>query len=284
MFADNIWVLLHCVAGQRPRHGTINWNISLPDGSSLTDEKNSSLLTEFKALVWTMIHDPREGKAITGGTLNSLELAIASVCSWMILEEVPSIADVDSAMSWVYAQYFLDHHEQVDPKKQKTRPRTVSNASASVRLTVLVYMYRQRQALRLLGIEPAQEAPYDGRSVDDVVRNELDLHRKGKLDPIPDDIAIPILGSAIRFLGAPADDVMALQDLCMRASKRHRASRRGHGVDAKSTVLQSTSSQSFSSHELMKRSSRGAAHSNLRHDHFATGGWGCWKGISSCVA
>ncbi len=217
VFADNIWVVLHCVAGQRPRHGTINWNISLPDGSSLTDEKNSSLLTEFKALVWTMIHDPREGKAITGGTLNSLELAIASVCSWMILEEVPSIADIDSAMSWEYAQYFLDHHEQVDPKKQKTRPRTVSNASASVRLTVLVYMYRQRQALRLLGIEPAQEAPYDGRSVDDVVRNELDLHRKGKLDPIPDDIAIPVLGSAIRFLGAPADDVMALQDLCMRA-------------------------------------------------------------------
>lgn len=217
MFTDTIWRVQHGIAGQRPRHGTINWNISLPDGSSLTDEENSSLLTEFRALVWTMLHDPREGRAIAGGTLNGLELSIASVCSWMVLEEVPCIADIDSAMSWDYVQYFVHNHEQVDPKKKKTRPRVVSSATAWACLTVLVYVYRQRQALRLLGIEPPPEAPYDGRSADDVVRNELDLRRAGKLDPIPDDIAIPMLSSAIRFLGVPAVDVMVLQERCMQA-------------------------------------------------------------------
>lgn len=216
-FTDNIWRVPHGVAGQRDRHGTINWDISLPDGSSLTDKENSSLLTEFKGLVWTMLHDPREGKAIAAGSLNSLEQGIASVCSWMTVEGVPSIEEIDSAKSWDYAQYYVDNHEQVDPTKKKTRPRVVSNASAWTRLTILVYVYRQRQALRLLGVVPPCEAPYDGRAVDDVVRNELDLQRRGKLDPIPDEVAIPVFGSAIRFLGVPADDVMELQDCCLHA-------------------------------------------------------------------
>jgi len=217
MFTDTIWRVQHGVAGQRPRHGTINWDISLPDGSSLIDEENDRLLTEFRVVVWTMLRDPREGKAIAPGSLNGLEQGIASVCSWMIVDEVYSIADINSAVSWDYVQYFMNNHEQVDPNKKKTRPRTVSNATASVRLAILVYVYRQRQALRVLGIEPPYEAPYGGRSIDDVVRNELDLHRKGKLDPIPDEVAIPVFSSAIRFLGVPADNVVELQDRCLRA-------------------------------------------------------------------
>mgnify|MGYP001079309498 CR=1 FL=1 len=211
-FTDILWRVNHGVPGQRDRHGTVNWDMSLPDGSSLTDDENLSLLNQFRALVWTLLHDPREGPAIAAGTLNNLELGVACAASWMILEGIASFSEIDSEMSWGFVEYYLANHEAVDPDKQKTRPRTVSNASASARLPILMYIYRQRQALRQLRIEPSREPPYDGRSIDDVVCNELDLHRKGKLDPIPDDIAIPVLGSAIRLLGVPADDVMALQD------------------------------------------------------------------------
>lgn len=217
MFTDIVWRVNHDVAGQGIRHGTINWDVSLPDGSSLADDENLSLLTQFRALVWTLLHDPREGSAIAAGTLNNLELGIASVASWMVAEGIASFSEIDSEMSWRYAEYYLANHEVADLGKKKTRPRTVSSASASTRFPILAYIYRQRQALRLLGIEAPREAPYDGRSVDDVVRNELDLHRKGKLAPIPDDVAIPVLSSATRLLGVPANDVMLLQDLCMHA-------------------------------------------------------------------
>ena len=95
--------------------------------------------------------------------------------------------------------------------------RAVTWASASNHLRLPLYIYRQRRALGDLGVLTSDEAPYDGRAIDDVVKTDLDLQRGGKLEPIPDEVVVPVLSSAHRLIGAPADDVIALQEICLKA-------------------------------------------------------------------
>ncbi|KRE86048.1 hypothetical protein ASG75_10995 [Rhodanobacter sp. Soil772] len=215
-FIDNIWKMPQNIPGQATKYGTIDWNVELPDGSLLTDKENAFLLIQFKVLVWSLFHAPREANAAAAGSMTAIAQGVTSVAAWMVSEGMTHFDEIDSTASWDFVRFFVESHEEMKSKSQ-TRPRVVSNATASARLALLSYMYRQRRSLRELGVEPPPEPPYDGRSIDDVVQNELDLHRRGKLDPIPDDVAIPLLSSAIRLIGQPAEDVLALQELCMHA-------------------------------------------------------------------
>lgn len=210
-FSAPRWTLRHMTPGRKTDRAVFDWRIRLDNDATLLDPEYAGLLFELRIFVWTMLYDARGAAPTAPGSLTALSQGVESLARWMVGNGMSALSEISNAASWEYVQNFLEHHQDKVPGKKKTRPREVSHATAWVRLTVLSYVYRQRAALRERGVEPPREPPFDGRAVDDVVTNDLDLRKPVKLSPLPDDVVLPILAAAQRMLGTPADDVIKLQ-------------------------------------------------------------------------
>lgn len=217
MVAENVpfdsveWRVAEPGKGQEKYHGSLSWNIRLTNGESLLDAAHSERLYALRAWVWTMLHDPRASKATSPGGLSALRSTIETGARWMIAEEMSDFTGLDNAASWRFLDHFLDNHKETSTRSTH-RPPEITNATANDRLRFVKLIHRQRRALKAFGLSVPNEAPFDGRGIDAVVREDLDLHRHGKLEPIPDEVAIVLMSQAQRWLGVPADDVLALQE------------------------------------------------------------------------
>lgn len=217
MVAENVpfdaleWRVAEPGKGQDKNHGSLSWDIRLTNSESLVDAAHSERLYALRALVWTMLHDPRSSKALSSGGLNHVRVAIETGARWMAAEGMSGFAEMDNAASWRFLDHFLDTHKETSAGPAH-RPPEITNATANGRLRFIKLIHRQRRALKRFGLDVPNEAPFDGRGIDAVVREDLDLHRHGKLEPIPDEVAIVLMSQAQRWLGVPADDVLALQE------------------------------------------------------------------------
>lgn len=214
-FHDVVWRLGDPPSGQKPHHGTFNWNVKIDTRSSLLDERHASLLYGFRIWLWTMIHDPRGAKATSPGGATELQRSVESMLRWMASEGMTDFSGVDNAASWRFLAHFLDTHEDVDIGR-KHRPRAITYASALSRLRLPMLLFRQRRAMARFGVAHPNEPPYDGRRLEDLVIKDLDLPRQQKLEPISDEVVLSLLNAAHRWLGTLSDDVIALQDACFR--------------------------------------------------------------------
>jgi hypothetical protein len=209
-FDDQEWRLAEPMAGQRSRHGALDWHIPLDEHESLLNEKHERLWWHLRVFVWTMVHDPRGSKSLSPGGLTQLRETIKTGVRWMASEGLSDFTRLDSAASWRYLNFYLSTHEQ---KKARAVGRTakITWASASARLKFVVLVHRQRKALEKFGVMVPAESPYDGLKVDRLVQGDLDLQRPAKLDPIPDEVALLLMNTAQAWLGVRADDIARLE-------------------------------------------------------------------------
>lgn len=208
-FDDQEWRLAEPMAGQRPRHGALDWNISLDEHGSLIDEKHERLWWHLRTFVWTMVHDPRGSKSLSPGGLTHLRETVKTGVRWMVSEGMSDFTGLDNTASWRYLNFFLSTHGR--RRHAVGTPPKVTWASASARLKFFVLIHRQRKALERFGVLMPAEPPYGGLNVDQLVRGDLDLHRPLKLDPIPDDVGLVLMNTAQAWLGVRADDVARLE-------------------------------------------------------------------------
>jgi hypothetical protein len=211
-FHDDIWRLAPPAAAQRNRWGAINWRIRLDDGSDLTDPIHRRLLWHLKMLLGTAIIDPRGGKAVSEGGLSGFAQTIATGASWMVSEGMDDFSRLDNAASWRYYTWFVENYEGSGGTDHRRRKLTWSSANLRLRFPALVY--RQQPALALHGLAVDEEPPLDGRSIDAVVSQDLQMRRGDKETPIPDGVFLSIVAGAMRLLDQAAEDVIELQALC----------------------------------------------------------------------
>jgi hypothetical protein len=164
-------------------------------------------------LAASLIKDPRGRQGVTPGGCAQLAQTIQTGAGWMIERGMTDFTGMDSEASWDLLRYFLETHE--DPTYSVGfRPREISFSSASHRLRFVSLIYDQRKSLERYGIAVPNEAPFDGRSINDVVNQDLNLFHGPKQEPIPDNVFLAMVNGAIRILGDPAEDVIELQMLC----------------------------------------------------------------------
>ncbi|WP_324750099.1 hypothetical protein SH591_00700 [Sphingomonas sp. LY54] len=88
----------------------------------------------------------------------------------------------------------------------------IGESMAWNRVRIPLLIFQQRHALQASGILPLPQKPWDGRKALGIART-IATKAKGWVQPLPDEVAIPILNKAAWFLGTPAEDILRLRDV-----------------------------------------------------------------------
>lgn len=205
------WSWPSTLVGQRSRKIEIDWDIELIAGQRLLAPEWSTLLEELRTYIFTAINDPRSGRPLGLGTIKHRWAGLRLVAEFMACEGYSSIADLHGDSSWEFMAYLEENYEEgKEGGVGRTRIKTHSSMVRS--LHVLPRLWRQREAMNSLGVNSLTVEPFGGKTSFQVVTEEMRLKRKGGLKPIPDEVAFPIMNTAARYIGLPADDVINLQE------------------------------------------------------------------------
>ena len=198
-WTDRRWLL----DGKRPglvQHVlTIDWDVEFADGSRLTDPHRAGLLEAARRFLWSLKVDPPPGRGwARSSSLGSLYRRLRLLLRWMIADGITRFADLDRDA----AERFLS--------TLAARPGRhgghVSAATLHNYANLIALLYAQREKLP----DAPVEDPFEGRRPGVVVG--LADHVPRPLPYTPDAIAVPLVAAALRLLGPPADDVIALRD------------------------------------------------------------------------
>lgn len=215
------WELHNETPGSKNYISFIRWDMELEKGILLTDPPYRQLLHEVQTYIASRVLFPY-ADVPSANTCGTEGRALATVVRWMFSRGLRSLEQVTSELSWDYLDFIVSERTQPESEAENIenrgsaapRKRADLGFSAAWRdVNVLIHLFHQRGAMKKLGCNSVDFVPFDGRSAKAVVEDELGLRRDGRLLPIPDDVAVPILNAAVRLIGRPAHDVLQLQAL-----------------------------------------------------------------------
>jgi hypothetical protein len=91
----------------------------------------------------------------------------------------------------------------------RSKDGEVGLTTAALSLNALMHLWNQRNALARMKVNSLPRHPFNGSSVN-IIAKGLATKAKRWIQPLPDEVAIPLLNKATWFLGVPADDVLEL--------------------------------------------------------------------------
>lgn len=217
------WQFPNKVPGQRDANTKLIWGFDLYDGTKLTDPENQGLLREFCLFVVSKVLDPRSSKFPKIGTVIGYGHGLRLIGRWMRARGYKSVAEITSLGSMDFATYCVEVAGGHRPECEALPAEDLigaedSNIGPSFQtpwngISTLNNLYKQRDAMRELGSSVMGEIPFEGRSASTVLRDDFGIEKNGRLEPIPDDVTVPLLNTAARMLGAPARDIIELQSI-----------------------------------------------------------------------
>lgn len=219
---NSTWDLYNETPGSKNYISLIRWDIELEDGHFLTDPSYRELLVEVQTYTASRVLFPHA--AVPSANTCGIEgRALATLVRWMSSRGLRSLAQITSDSSWDYLDFLVAERipiesdeiavEGTDPVDVPKRKAELTFSAAWRDVSILIQLFHQRGAMKKLGCNSVDFVPFDGRSAKAIVEDELGLRRDGRLLPIPDDVAVPTLNAAVRLMGRPAEDVLALQAL-----------------------------------------------------------------------
>lgn len=202
---DGVWCFDISTPGVTDGGRKIRWAFNLPDGSLFTDPAWAELRQTVKCFLWSLRTDPPDGKRrVASGTLISVFSQVRVLVCWMAGEGLTRFAefDADAATEFLAAV-------TARPGRRDTK---LSVGALAGYLVTIGRLYAQRKKLE------------DG--VPDDLAYFLDEYRPRNrrrdralrgFPYTPDAVAVALIGGALRLIGRPAEDVLALRALASRA-------------------------------------------------------------------
>jgi integrase len=224
---DRFWQLDNETAGVRPDASRIPWDLTLPDGSRLTDSQWAPLLEAFKRFAWSLFSDKSGyyGRPLKPGCASELSTGIRCLARWMVRRNFLSFGELDNAASEVFLDDMADEAalaglrpgniEETIPDPQNNADKVAEGMSVSQvfrRIHIWLQLWRQAGALRQASIPALPEPPFNGRSAKQVAR-DVATRVASLIPPLPDEVALPIMNAAHRMIGRPAEEIIRLHDL-----------------------------------------------------------------------
>jgi hypothetical protein len=189
----------------------IDWNFELPDGSRFTDPQWAAWLEDTRRFLWSMRVDPPVGRPHARySTLVASFCKLRVLIRWMISERMRGFGDLDCDA----AERLL---RALATRPSRSRGGTLSASSRHAYALVILSLYLQRQKLA----NPPLEHPFAAERPSVVSGHTRDS--RGSLPYTPDAIVVPLLSAALRLIGQPADDVIALRDQVAAVCEERRA-------------------------------------------------------------
>lgn len=175
------------------------WDFELLDGSRFTDEKWRPLALTAKRYLLSLHNDPPLGrKPVRASTQGSRYQQLRVLIAWMDGENLRSFADIDQDTA---ARFLEDVARRPGRKSRGLAPSTIFNYS-----TLLKTLYLQGPKIGG-GI---LSDPFPGQNPNQAIGGGR--LAKGTSPHTPDEIAVLLISAAVRLIGTPADDVIALRN------------------------------------------------------------------------
>lgn len=226
-WTDRVWIFDNDVPGQRDRASQIDWQDLAYGGGNLYDDGPAALLEELRAFTLVSLDTSSGDAAMAPGSLSQTQTAMRAFTQWASSEQIESIKEIDEETSWTMLDWLESEYEDDEESRSGVgRQRELTHSSAWRVVNLLIQIFERRTSLRGMGVASMPERPFGpGSTALAVVTECMGLKREGRLHPIPDEVALPLLTQAVRMIGAPADDVLKLQDGVFGVVPD------GHGID-----------------------------------------------------
>lgn len=207
-FRDMKWSFPNRTPGVKAAHSVLNWDMTLIDGSKLSDVRHQVRLHWAKILMLSILILPAKGRSPSPGAYSGLQNELNTILSWMSLkgyhrpdEFTPDVIEdyIDELPEFVALREYSD-----DADDEGIGVSVFDRA-----LNPLMRLWDQRNHLALFGVQSLQEHPFDGKGAHSVAL-KLATRAQGWIMPLPDEVCIPLFNAAAWWLGTPADDVIKL--------------------------------------------------------------------------
>src|SRR5208282_2419596 len=210
LWTDPHWQLDGMRPGLRANHLRVDWSFDLPDASRFTDARWTRWLEDARQFLWSLRIDPPQGRQqVRARTLVTVFCKLRILIRWMIAENMHGFGGLDRDA----AERFL----RAVAARRTQRGAVVSATTRHAYANLLLSLYLQRRKLS----NPPLEHPFAAERAS--AFSGFSRHSMAPLPFTPDAIAIPLLSAAIRLIGQPADDVIALRDRAVALYEERRA-------------------------------------------------------------
>ncbi len=204
-FQDRVWKRPVLTPGVDKNSCQINWGLTLLDGTRLSDVQHAHRLQWCRKLTAILLNAPSDGIGPGAGSMNNIQHSFKWLVSWMVergyqkLEEfTPSVIDE-----------YIDDLPRFIGESLELEDGDISESQVAFALRILQYAWSERLALAKWGVASLIENPFYQMGVAAYAK-AIATKVRGWIQPIPDEVAIPLFNRAAWFLGAPADDVTRL--------------------------------------------------------------------------
>lgn len=229
---DKRWTLDNPTPGTEQSTSTIAWNLALSDGTNLCDPCNADMLDWLRRFVWSLFVSPGDGATrLAPGTASQITVGLSTFVFWMNENAYRMPHELDRAALDGYLDDLPKMLDSRDEESDDDEGESIGYSPAYLRVRIPWLIWRQREALRAGGVVPMPLQPWGGESADSLAKR-ISTKVRGWVQPLPDEVAIPIMNKAAWFLGTPAEDVIALQAACLAAFERGFKSSRGNRVES----------------------------------------------------
>ena len=175
----------------------------LLDGSRLSDPIHADYVFWCRRLIASLMFAPSDGISPSPGSMNNFTVGIKWLVSWMVRNSIRFPHELSPA---VISQYLEDLPLML---VEEAEDESIGESQVWRALFLLDPLWRQRKVLEKLGVRAISHSP---TIVNDLGRAVKQIANKppGWIQPLPDEVAIPIFNKAWWLLGVPADDVLRL--------------------------------------------------------------------------
>ena len=199
-WTDTVWRFDFRTPGRRPNDFQIRWDWRVPGGRFDQPEWTTWRET-VRTFIWSLLADPPEqGRVLRFASVKIKFQCMRVLVKWMVDHGHPALSDLDQDAQRQFIHDMSKRKGRVGNLELK--PRTLKEYQETVR------------ALYLQGLKYLQLA-IDEPPVSD--RISIPRRHRSKLSRPPDEIAVPLLLQALRLVGEPADDVIALRSRAQAA-------------------------------------------------------------------
>ncbi|TPG40573.1 hypothetical protein EAH79_11810 [Sphingomonas koreensis] len=182
----------------------INW-VSLPE----------RLVPLFKDLFWSVFVSRPDGQPYALSQAGSLFSRLRYLAKWMEQRKRHSLASISPAFVNAFVSDLKTHLAE----RSKEREADYTTGSVVGYLKALDFAFEQRGALAARG-HPGLGAPPFGEASGWGIAEEIAPYVESFTPAIPDELVIPIVMAAYRYIRDVADDVIELQTLILASESR----------------------------------------------------------------
>lgn len=197
VWSDQVWHLDGYRPGGNRSDFSLDWGFILADDSRFSDPHWTDWREAAKLFLWSLKLDPPPGRRnVHEATIVSVFKDLRILIRWMAAQGYRRFVDLDRDA----CERFLASMA-TRPGKETDKPLKSGTLQKYANLLTRLYL----QGAKFPEVAIADPFPGIGKPV---LR-----HDRGWLPYTPDEIAVPLVSAALRLIGAPADDVIALQTL-----------------------------------------------------------------------